>query len=370
MTHQALPSVPDQTITESSLTDWTARTLEAAGLRPEDARTVTDSLLFADGRGVTTHGVARLPLYVRRIAEGGIRVDGRPVEVVNRGAVGVIDGCDAPGAVTAVLATRTAVSRAREHGVGLSLARAVNDIGAVGYYASLAARENCIGFVACNTDAVMCAPGGAVPVLGTNPLAIAVPGSYALLDMATSATAYGKIVRARDEGRRIPDDWAVDELGQPTTDPRSALQGALMPAGGPKGFGLAFMIDVMAALAGATTSPFIPPFDSATETPQDLGVIVVAIYSVGLTDPEDFQERVASLIDAVHASGDGDGARAFVPGELEFSLAQALEGRVPLRRDLVDSLCELGETLGVRFPLDELESPQEGGTLTGGLAAS
>ncbi len=362
--------MPDAKIAEPALTDWSVRALEAAGLRPEDARTVADSLLFADGRGVGTHGVARLPVYAQRIAEGGIKADARPLEIVTRGAVGVIDGCGAPGAVTAVFAMRAAVAKAREHGVGVSLARGANDIGAVGYYASLAARENCVGLVACNTDAVMAAPGGVVPVLGTNPLAIAVPGSYALLDMATSATAHGKIVRARDEGRPIPNDWAVDESGQPTTDPSSALRGALLPAGGPKGFGLAFMIDVMAALAGATTSPFVPPFDTATHTPQDLGLIVVALSAAGLTDPEEFRERVASLIDAVHASADGDGARAFVPGELEFSLAEALEGRVPLRSELVDGLCKLGEALGVQFPLNEVEWPHGGEALTRGLTAS
>lgn len=360
----------DQTISAVSLGEWAATALEVSGLRPEDARVVIDSLLFADRRGVSTHGVARLPLYVRRLAHGGIKADGHPAEVASKGAVCVIDGDDSAGAITAVYAVRSAVARAEQHGVGVSLVRAANDIGAAGYYASLLADAGCIGIVACNTDAVMCAPGSATPVLGTNPLAIAVPGSYALLDMATSAAAYGKIVRAADEGREIPDYWAVNEAGERTTDPNSALRGAMLPAGGAKGFGLAFMIDVIAALAGASTSPFIPPVETASERPQDLGLLVAAISPDGIADPADFRQRVTALIDAVHKSGDPGPGSPLIPGEREFTTAEAVDGRIPLHQQLVAALIDLGDSLGLRFPVSELEGHHGGSRSVSQLAQS
>lgn len=332
------------------LQDWVTRALTSAGLRRVDAATVADSLLFADRRGIVTHGVARVPMYVQRIAAGGIRVDTFPETVLDAGAVCVVEGNSTAGAVAAVHAARVAVAKARENGIGLSLVRGANDIGALGYYATLLAADGCIGFVACNTDAVMCAPGSATPVLGNNPLAMAVPGTCVVLDMATSVAAYGKITLAKARGHTIPEHWALDESGRPTTDPAAALRGALLPAAGPKGFGLAFMIDVFAALAGANTSPFVPKFDGAPGNPQNLGLILLALRTSAVADRDVFAASVHRLIEAIHASSRRMTGEALVPGEPESRVAQSLGNSVLVEAGLVDELFAVATDLGVPFP--------------------
>jgi LDH2 family malate/lactate/ureidoglycolate dehydrogenase len=342
------PSPP--ALEERLLTDWATSALRAAGLSQADAVTVANSLLFAQRRGVATHGLARMPSYAKRIIAGGIRPDAMPEIVRNVGGVCVVDGRGAAGAVTAMYAARAAVTRTRINGIAVSLVRGANDVGALGYYASEVAADGCIGIVACNTDPVMCAPNVGKPVLGTNPLAVAVPNTNLLLDMATSAAAWGKIAEADAKGYSIPLHWAVDRCGRPTTDPAAALCGALLPAAGYKGFGLALIIDVLAALAGADTSPFIAPSDQPLSQPQNLGLIILALEPSAVGDLTAFAVKVERLIDAVHESSHGATSEAFVPGEPEAEYARKMGTRIAVDCRLLTELRELGSELNVPFP--------------------
>lgn len=337
----------DATVIES----WARAILAQAGLTAEDADVVAGSLLFADRRGVSTHGVARIPLYVRRLSAGGISPNARPAIVCDAGALCVLDGHGAAGAVTGVHAARLAAARARRYGVGVTVVRGGNDFGTAGYYAALLAADGCVGLAACNSDAVMCAPGGASPVLGTNPLAFAVPGTPLLLDMATSTAAHGKIAHAAAEGRAIPAGWGVDASGQDTTDPRHVLNGGcVLPAAGHKGFGLALLIDVMAVLAGARASPFIADVEGEPGLPQDLGMLFLAIYPGHCLEPPAFEAGVADLIGAVHATAAKGGPPVMVPGEPEEAYGAGLGDRIRLPGHLMTELARVGREMAVPFP--------------------
>jgi LDH2 family malate/lactate/ureidoglycolate dehydrogenase len=335
----------------AAVESWACAILARAGLTAADAAVVAGSLLFADRRGVSTHGVARVPLYLRRLSAGGIAPGARPVIVAEAGALCVMDGQGAAGAVTGVQAVQQTAARARRHGAGVTLVRGGNDFGSAGYYAALLAAGGCVGVAACNSDAVMCAPGGAGPVLGTNPLAFAVPGTTLLLDMATSAAAHGKIAHAAAEGSAIPTGWGVDASGQDTTDPRRVLDGGcVLPAAGPKGFGLALLVDVMAILAGARPSPCIPDVAAEPGLPQNLGMLFLAIYPGHCPDGPAFPAGVAGLLDAVHATGVAGGPPVMVPGEPEAAYGARLGGRIRLPGHLLAELVRVGREMGVPFP--------------------
>lgn len=332
---------------------WGVSILMRAGLRAEAAGAICANLAYAERKGLRTHGFVRLAIYLDRIDAGGIACDARPEVVRNGGATAVVDCHDGPGAVGGMFAAELACRLAGEHGAGFVAARNANHFGAAGHYAGLIADAGMVALVACNTDAVMAPPGGGRRVLGTNPIAIAVPGDAEvrpLLDMATSGVAYGKLIVAAEEGGEIPLDWAVDAAGEPTSDPRAGLDGALLPAAGPKGFGLAYLIDLLAAMGGARVSPDVAPLYGGAEQPQGLGFAMLAI------DPEAlegalFADRVRRLAEAVRDAGRIGGPAPMIPGEPEARFAAEHAGRASLQPATRRTLAELGDRYGVPFPL-------------------
>jgi LDH2 family malate/lactate/ureidoglycolate dehydrogenase len=235
-------------IAAADLRALVARVFTAAGLREPDAQRVAGGLVEADLEGLSSHGVMLADMYVDRLRAGSVSTRSSGTIVSDRGGAVVLDGGHAFGHLIGDQAMGLAVARAREHGIGIAAVRHAFHFGAAAPYARQAAGEDCIGIAMCNTRPLMPAPGGAERVVGNNPIAIAVPvdGPIPLvLDMATSEAAMGKIRMAEKAGRPIPGSWAVQNDGSPTTDPKQAIAGMLLPAAGPKGFGLALMIDLM-----------------------------------------------------------------------------------------------------------------------------
>jgi ureidoglycolate dehydrogenase (NAD+) len=317
---------------------------------------VTASLLFAERRGIASHGLVRLRVYLQRIRAGGINPAARMRKLSDREAVAVVDADHAPGAAAGLLAVDLVSEKARRHGVGVVVVRNGNHFGAAGFYARALADAGLIGLVACNTDAAVAPPGGGARVLGTNPLAMAIPatpqGTQPLLDMATSEVSYGKLIVARDEGRSIPEGWAVDRAGRGTTDPAAGLEGALLPAAGPKGFGLAFMVDVLSALGGGVTSPEAGRLYGPPDVPQRLGFFFLAIAPEFFIAPESLAAAVEHLTRAVrHSRPDGHAlGEPMVPGEPEARHAARTPGRLLMSPPLVAELSALGTESGVPFP--------------------
>ena len=319
--------------------------LERAGVPREDALVIADTMVAANLRGVDSHGIAYLGVYLRRIRTGATNSRAR-LKVTREGpAYAMIDGDNGFGAVTAVFAMRRAIERSRDSGVYLSLCYNNTTFGAAFYYSLMAARAGKIGFSMCNAPPSMAPWGGKKPLIGTNPISVSFPGGKhgeIVLDMATSAAAKSKIYLAKEKGTSIPEGWALDKEGRPTTDPEKALAGGLlMPLGGPKGYGLALTVDLLCgALSGAGACDRVQSLHHALDRGQNVSFLVGAI------DPECFgglsalvgeAERVGDL---VHSCPPADGyAAVMLPGEPEASTERKrlVEG-IPVPEPVIEEI--------------------------------
>ncbi|MBO0838144.1 MAG: Ldh family oxidoreductase [Actinobacteria bacterium] len=336
------------------LADWARAIFAAERVPAPDANIVAENLAYAERRGIRSHGFIRMPIYIERIRAGGIVADARPVVIGRQGAVAVVDCADGLGAVSAMFTTELAGQIAGDAGIALVAACNANHFGAAGFYAQELADRGLLGLVLSNSDAAMAPPGGGKPVLGTNPIAVGVPAVgelTPLLDMATTNVAFGKLIVAAQSNDPIPLDWAVDANGQPTSDANSGLSGALLPMGGPKGFGLAFMIDVFSALGGARVSPDVQPLYGDRSTPQKLGFTVVAVNPGLLAGAEPFRSRIERLVGAVHSAGREDAPAPMIPGEPEQRQEREANGRIWLSDEEVADLGVLAEAHGLPLPL-------------------
>jgi len=207
----------------------------------------------ADLWGHQSHGVMRLPWYVARLKSGVVSARALPEAVAGAGAVTVVDGHDGMGQTVAAHAAGEAVKRAREHGVGVVSVRNSNHFGTAMYFTRMAALEGCVGFLATNASPAMAPYGGRRIAVGTNPWSWAAPaGRFAplMLDIANTGVARGKIYLARQKGVPIPEGWAIDAEGAPTTDPVAALAGATLPMAGHKGYAIAVVMDMLSGVLG------------------------------------------------------------------------------------------------------------------------
>jgi len=337
---------------------WANSLLIAAGLDQDAASNVVANLDYAERRGFSSHGYIRLPTYISRILAGGINRRPNITIVEDRAAVAVVDADSAIGAHSAVRCVDITTNKASTSGVGVVIARSANHFGAAGHYTDLMASQGFFGIAVCNTDKLMCAPFGGKPVLGSNPLSIAVPfpnGIGPQVDMATTEASYGKILVARDKSQQIPLGWAVNAEGAPTTDPQEALDGALLPAGGPKGFGLAFMIDCLLALGGAATSDEVAPLYGDPGTPQQLGHAFIAISAELVQSDSQYAQRIRDLSSAVHNSGTASATRApMVPGEPETQFLNSTD-TWDSSASTIGQLQLVSQELGVPLP-DSIEA--------------
>jgi LDH2 family malate/lactate/ureidoglycolate dehydrogenase len=342
------------------LTQWAQAIFAAEGVPATGAQILADNLAYAERRGFRSHGFIRMPIYLQRTRAGGIVADAQPVVTRRHGAVAVVDCADGPGAVGAMFASALAAEIAREAGIGLVAACNANHFGAAGFYTEELAHRGLLSVILSNTDAAMAPPFGGKSVLGTNPIAAGAPpvGELTpLLDMATTHVAYGKLLVAARSGDPIPLDWAVDVDGKPTSDATKGLDGALLPSGGPKGFGLAFFVDVFAALSGALVSPDVHPLYGERSIPQKLGFSVIAVDAEMLGKAEVFQSRLDRLVDAVHAAGGADVPTPMIPGEPEQRFEREANGELSLDDEDIAELDALAKMYALPLPF-EAASPR------------
>jgi (2R)-3-sulfolactate dehydrogenase (NADP+) len=329
-----------------------AALLHAAGATAQDADVVARSLVAAERAGQAGHGLGRLPGYVGRLRAGGT-VSGPWRLATARGAVESWDGGDGLGHVHLALAADRAAALAATHGAGLVGVSRSNHGGALGTHARGLAERGLVALMATNAPAVLAPPGGATPVLGTNPLALAAPvpgGPPLVCDLATSQVSRGQVMRAAQEGRPIPPGWALDAGGRPTEDPEAALAGTLMPLGGPKGFALALLVEVLTGgLLGPVVGPDVVDFFAAPERPQRVAHLVIALDPETFGERAEFLRRMARLRDAILAAGPPGATR--LPGGRGGAREAAGDER-PLRLEpgLARQLAALAEELGVPAP--------------------
>ena len=341
-----------------TLHTFTRDAFQRAGLSSADASTGADVLVTTDAWGIFTHGTKNLAGYIRRLKASGLRPHGRPVIASEGGSWAIVDGDSALAMVTSVFAMQTAITKAREQGLAYVGVRNSCHFGAAGYYAWLAAREGLIGIAMANDIPSVASPGSRQAILGSNPLAYALPAENhppVLLDISTATVAGGKVYAARARGEPIPPDWIIDGHGRPTTDPSGFPQvGALLPMAGHKGYGLALLIESLSGiLSGAAITWGIRSWAHDDDTvPTHHGAAFLALDPQIIAAEGSFTARVGKLIDEIHSSPRADGVdRLLVPGELEWERHQrALREGIPLPSDVLTSLRTAADSVGLPPP--------------------
>ncbi|MCZ6591437.1 MAG: Ldh family oxidoreductase [Alphaproteobacteria bacterium] len=343
----------DIIVTAEALKDFAARVFTACDVAPDDAALWADLLVWANLRGVDSHGVLRIPRYIQTLGSGDIHA--RPNITVDRrdGAIAVIDCDAAPGPVGMSRAMEEAIERAREVHIGWCVARNITHCGAIGYYAQIAAKAGMAGMVMIASRPMMAYHGASVAALSTNPLAIAVPGGAhppLVLDMSTSTVSMGKVLEARDAGQPIPDNWGMDAAGRMTNDPNQVAM--LMPLGGAKGSSLSLMLECLVSLMGA--NPLIEPLIRPGADPSGFrqNGLAVAIDIQAFVGLDDYGKQVDDLAEAITALPRADGVdEIYAPGERgDAVLAERMKNGIPLPQGTWERLAKAVQPLGVEMP--------------------
>jgi ureidoglycolate dehydrogenase (NAD+) len=328
--------------------------LETQGVPAEDARIVSDCLVMANLSGIDSHGVIRLAHYVRRLELGSIKSE--PHVTVERRAPSVlyVDGDDGFGHVVGYRAAQAAMDVCREQGTVSVAVGGSSHFGPASFFLQEPVAAGLAGMVTTNTDALVVPYGAARRFVGTNPIAFGfpAPGPPFMFDISTSTISYGKVALARKENRRIPKEWALDDSGKPTTDPRTVA--GMHPMAAHKGSGLALSIDVLCALmTGMPFGPHINRMYFELEEPRRLGHFM-AFWDISRFVPlDEFKRRMGQMIEELHALPRFEGCeQIYYPGEIEaLHRAERLEKGIPLEEGLYRELSELGQRLNVELPV-------------------
>jgi len=345
-------SVGAQTVSATGLSEFVARLFSAAGLSSAAATAVARGLVEADLEGLSSHGVMLVDMYIDRLRKGSVSRNESAAVISERQGAVVLDAGHALGQLTGAQAMALAVDKARQFAAGIVSVRHGFHFGKAGQYSIQAAEAGCIGVTMCNTRPLMPAPGGAERVVGNNPIAIALPTAGPIplvLDMATSEAAMGKIRMAEKAKDTIPPTWAVTAQGEPTTSPSEAIAGMLLPSGGPKGFGLSFLIDLMCGLLsqGATGSN-VQPLYGDFSVPYDCSHLFIAIDVTHFCNLDWFREQTAAAAERIRKGQRASGVdHLFTPGEPEWRRRERSGGNVRLEPAVVTMLTRLAGELGL-----------------------
>lgn len=298
--------------------DVVVEALQRRGARIEDAVLTADALLRADLRGQPSHGLLRLRIICERL-EAGLIDPAFELGVTNPApSLALVDGRRGFGHVVAWRVTELMMETVAETGVCVASVTNANHIGMAGIYAEHAARRGMVMMVTSISETMVRPYGGVEPLLGTNPIAIGVPAEPEpfILDMSTAASSIGKLIEHREAGRPIPDDWAVDGEGRPTTDPAAGLAGAINPYGGAKGYGLALAVALLAGgLTGAAIGPDVTGTLDATDVCNKGELFVMAAPGF-FANGDSFAARASAYLDEIRASRPAPGSGGvLVPGD-------------------------------------------------------
>jgi len=327
--------------------------LSEVGLTQEDGQIVANSLVGANLRGVDSHGVTRLSIYVKRLGLGAINAKPSVSILDESGATLLIDGDNGMGQVVGTRAMGLGIEKAKRDGAASVGVRNSNHFGTGAFFLQQAVREDLIVFAMSNAPSTMAPWGGIEPYLGTNPYAYGIPaGKYEpiLLDMATSVVARGKIITAAKEGRDIPAGWAIDQQGRPTTNAQAALDGTVLPFAGPKGYAISLMIDIMSGvLTGAGFGSHVNNIYGDFDKTQNVGHFFHLVDISRFMPIDQFKSRVDQMIEEIKQAPKAEGAEEiFLPGEMESRIQlQRLQEGIPLSPEVYGDLRQTGLEYGV-----------------------
>lgn len=342
-------------VSPARLKDLVARIYAARGVPVGDAEFFADTLVQADLWGHQSHGVLRTSWYYEKLKTGAMKAVTGPETVVDAGAIAVVDGHDGVGQVIARHAADEAVRRAKLHGVGVVSVRNSGHFGTCMYYTRRIAQEGCIALLATNGGPNMPPWGGLGKLIGTNPWSVAAPAGKhepMVMDIAVSGVARGKVYLARQRHEKIPETWALDKDGNPTTDPAAALEGYILPMAGHKGYAIGVIVDMLAGVLSG--SGFLDgvhgPYDAVN--PSRAGHFFAAFDVSRFQPREQFDARmeayIAKLKSVPRAPGHED---IFYPGEIEArNDARHRRDGLALPEDTLADLARVAKDAGLPEP--------------------
>jgi len=296
--------------------------IKGYGESETDASLVADCLVKADLRGISTHGTYLLIPIFDRLQAGMINIPTTIEVIKEKGSVTIIDGGNGLGQLAARRAMEISLQKAKDFGIAITSVKNTNNVSFLGYYTELASQRRMIGIAASNAAPSIAPWGSSESFTGTNPFSVSIPAKDRrpmILDMSSSVVARGKIRQAYRNKQPIPLGWALDSEGNPTTDPAEALKGTLQPIAGPKGSGLAIIIDILAGmLSGSQYGPEVKTFHKL-EGATGVGVFCIAIDIEYFLDSEEFTSKVDCYIDSIkNLKKVKDVSEVYLPGEIEF----------------------------------------------------
>jgi len=335
------------------LKDFSIQVFTHFDVSKKDAEQAADVLSLSDLRGIDSHGVARLHTYFDMLTLG--KINARPnIKIVrDKKSVCTVDGDNGLGLVVGPKANEIAMDKASQHGSGWVSVCNTNHYGIASYYSLKALERDMIGWSMTNTTKLVAPLWGAERMLGTNPISIAFPGLKNLpivIDLATSAAAYGKIEIAKRKGAPIPKGWIINQHGEMTTDPNDMING------GHKGYCLSAMVDILTSvLSGANWGPFAPPFALRQEIPsrsvgKGIGHFFGAMEIDGFMDVTEFKKRVDDWIEVFRNTKPAHGKSVLIPGDPEHQeeAIRRKEG-IPLLPAVVNDLLDISKQTGIPF---------------------
>ncbi|MDR1901485.1 MAG: Ldh family oxidoreductase [Treponema sp.] len=327
---------------------WGVSLLTKCNLNAEQAAIVVKGLISSNLRGVDTHGLVMIRHYARRFTT----ITTRPIEIVKETETTcLVDAGDNYGILASTIAMNKAIEKAERYGCGVSSVRNSNHFGAAAYYALMAAEKGMLGISTTNAGSRIPPWGGKEAFLGNNPIAIALPGDEypVILDMALSVVAYQKIVTYAREGWPLPEGWAYDSAGEPTTNHQAALDGMLTPLGGYKGAGLSVMLDLICgAISQNGFADHVLSIDMY-DKPRHVGHFFIAVNISNFLPLDVLKSLIAAYSRKFHVIPRKDGVdRLYLPGEIEYEkYKERSKNGFPLSRAAVEQLNEVSDEFGI-----------------------
>lgn len=320
-------------VTADRLHELIKNKLMQAGLPEEAAEETANHLTYADLSDIHSHGAVRVAYYAERIAKGGVTLEPNITFTQTGPGTATFDGDNGQGHYVANLALEKVIQMVKENGIAMVGVTHVSHTGMLAYYVEKLAEEGIVSLSMTQSDPMVVPFGGAENYFGTNPIAFGAPrknGRPIFFDMATTVQAWGKILDARSKGDSIPDTWAVDSEGNPTTDPHQVA--GLLPIAGPKGYGLMMIVDILAGMifdlpSGKHVSSMYKDLDKG----RDLGHVYIAVDPSRFTSLDQFTSNIEQMVEELHAIQPAKGFdQVYYPGELaiestERNLAEGIE---------------------------------------------
>ena len=347
----------ERRIEQHLLSRQVTQVFSACGMSGPDASLLADSLVQADLRGIHSHGVLRVPDYVAKLTREGVNPRGMPQVASQTGGAIVVDGGNSMGQIGGAFAMRQAIECARSTGIAAAAVGGSNHSGAMDYYVRMAVAEDMIGLATTNALPTMAPWGGVDKIIGLNPIGIGIPAGEeeaVVLDIALGATAHGKLRVHHQKGQPIPDHWAFDSEGRPTTDAAAALDGLIQPIGAFKGLGLAVCMGIFASLLsgagyGTESGNMVDGAVAGADGQFYMAVNVALFEDIGI-----FKARVDKVVHQIRTSRLAGGTDAlFAPGGVEAkTAARYRDAGIPLNDSTLDDIRTTAAALGVPNLLD------------------